>query len=151
MKLDQVARDAAPLLARVHADAFDTPWQAADIANLLDAPSAFAILAHESDAALGFILAWAPAGQSEILTLAVRPSARRKGVGLALVNGAVAAALLRGASEMFLEVAEDNEAARALYMKLGFAESGRRRGYYEHTDGAKDALVLSRRLPRPAV
>lgn len=45
---------------------------------------------------------------------------------------------------MFLEVAADNDAARALYAKLGFVEAGRRHGYYG--DGA-DALVLRHSLP----
>jgi ribosomal-protein-alanine N-acetyltransferase len=44
---------------------------------------------------------------------------------------------------MFLEVAERNGAARALYAAAGFAAAGRRRRYYP--DGA-DALVLRRSL-----
>jgi ribosomal-protein-alanine N-acetyltransferase len=44
---------------------------------------------------------------------------------------------------MFLEVAEDNLAARALYDGAGFAVAGRRRDYYGHADGSRsDALVL---------
>jgi ribosomal-protein-alanine N-acetyltransferase len=51
----------------------------------------------------------------------------------------MADAARRGAREMFLEVAEGNAAARALYAGLGAAEAGRRRRYYP--DGS-DALVL---------
>jgi ribosomal-protein-alanine N-acetyltransferase len=48
-------------------------------------------------------------------------------------------AAARGAQEIFLEVAESNAAARALYAKARAQEVGRRRRYY--ADGA-DALVL---------
>ena len=58
-----------------------------------------------------------------------------------------AAALRRGAATAFLEVAEPNLAARALYARSGFHEAGRRRGYYRDPAGrAVDALVLSKPL-----
>lgn len=152
MNYGAVKPEGAAMLARVHAEAFeDAPWTAQDIARLLETPSAYAIVAHENDAAQGFVLAWAPAEEAEILTIAVRPAARRKGVGVGLVNAAIAAALIRGAGAMFLEVAEDNDAARALYEKLGFEEIGRRDAYYKRDDGQVDALVLRRSLPRPQV
>jgi ribosomal-protein-alanine N-acetyltransferase len=92
-------------------------------------------------------MAWSAAGEAEILTLAVAPRARRQGVGAALVDAAGAAALLRGAASMHLEVAEANAPARALYKKLGYAEAGRRDAYYEGEGGSVDALVLKRNLP----
>ncbi|MBY0338017.1 MAG: GNAT family N-acetyltransferase [Acetobacteraceae bacterium] len=92
----------------------------------------------------GFILARVAADEAEILTLAVVPEARRQGVATALVEAACAAALLAGARVMFLEVAEDNGAARALYAALGFAVAGRRRGYY---GPGRDALLLRAALP----
>ncbi|HRO05029.1 MAG TPA: GNAT family N-acetyltransferase, partial [Terricaulis sp.] len=102
-------------------------------------------------AAQGFVMAWAAAGDSELLTVAVVPEARRKGVGAALVTSAGVAALVRGAASMHLEVAEDNSGARALYKKLGYAEAGRRAGYYAAQAGRVDAIVMRRTLPRPVV
>ena len=66
-------------------------------------------------------MAWAAAGDSELLTVAVMPEFRRKGVGASLVTAVSVAALVRGAATMHLEVAVDNDAARALYAKLGYA------------------------------
>ena len=83
------------------------------------------------------------ADEAEILTIAVAPAAHRQGIGAALLAAAMAQAALRGAAAMFLEVAEGNAAARALYAAAGFRQSGRRRRYYP--DGA-DALVLRRSL-----
>ena len=54
------------------------------------------------------------------------------------------AALMDPQHRLFLEVAEDNAAARALYATAGFAEAGRRRGYYAAADGGRrDALLLA--------
>ncbi|KQW86411.1 GNAT family N-acetyltransferase [Brevundimonas sp. Root1279] len=135
----------ADRLAVLHAEAFvapDTPWSAAAFADLLAQAGVFAV-EHEG----GFILMRAVADEAEILTLAVRPAARRRGLGAVLVGEGAVAAAARGASRIFLEVAEDNAGARALYARTGFAEAGRRRGYYAGIDGVRrDALVLELNL-----
>lgn len=126
-------------LAAIHAEAFETPWDAASLSALLASPGVFVVA--EPD---GFILIRVVADEAEILTLAVRPAARRGGLGGRLVEAAVVRAAALGAERMFLEVAEDNVAARALYARAGFSEAGRRRGYYSRNDGSReDALVLA--------
>lgn len=129
----------ADRLAELHATAFDAPWDAATFAALLDQSGVHLI---ERDA--GFILIRVVADEAEILTLAVRPEARRAGLGLILVKAAADAALDRGASTLFLEVAEDNAPARALYVRAGFSQVGKRPRYYARQGGAAvDALLLS--------
>jgi [ribosomal protein S18]-alanine N-acetyltransferase len=86
------------------------------------------------------------AGEAEVLTVAVRPAARRAGLGRSLMRALVAEAAGRGAAELFLEVSETNAAARALYAGLGAAQAGRRPRYYP--DGS-DALVLRLDITRP--
>ena len=144
-----VGAEASAELASLHARAFAQPWSEAEIASLLQNPIAYALRAGAEGAAHGFVLAWAPGGDGEILTIAVAPERRRSGIGLALTEAAMAAALARGASAISLEVAEDNAAARALYAKLGFAPAGRRSAYYRRAEGGVDALVLRRALPLP--
>jgi [ribosomal protein S18]-alanine N-acetyltransferase len=135
----------ADRLADVHAEAFDTPWDAAAFAALLDQAGVFVV--EEAD---GFILMRAVADEAEILTLAVRPGARRRGAGGRLVGQGAAAAAARGAVQLFLEVADDNAAARALYARAGFVEAGRRPGYYTRADGSRwDALLLTLKLGVP--
>lgn len=136
----------AERLAALHAAAFaglhEAPWNAAAFADLLQQAGVFAV-----ESADGFILMRTVADEAEILTLAVRPGARRAGLGGRLVGEGVLAAATRGAARVFLEVAEDNAAARALYARAGFAEAGRRRGYYGAGDGGRrDALLLARDL-----
>lgn len=127
--------------ARLHAESFppNEAWGAEAIALMLELPGTFGLLRP----ARGFVLARVAADEAEILTLAVVPTARRAGLGGALLAEAMVGAVARGAATMFLEVSERNQPARALYAAAGFAEVGRRRRYYP--DGA-DALVLRREL-----
>ncbi|PKP84529.1 MAG: ribosomal-protein-alanine N-acetyltransferase [Alphaproteobacteria bacterium HGW-Alphaproteobacteria-2] len=132
-------------LARLHARAFTgapRPWSAAEFNALLAAPG---VQLAAADA--GFALIRVVAGEAELLTLAVAPEARRRGLGRALLARAEARAAESGAVEMFLEVAADNAAALALYAAAGYARAGLRRGYYHPASGAAvDALVLRKAL-----
>lgn len=128
-------------LAALHARCFTTPrpWSEAEFAELLGTPFTFLLTAPS-----GFLLGRVIAGEAELLTVAVAPEARRLGSGRALLAGFAQAARARGADSAFLEVAEDNAPARALYAAAGWAEAGRRRGYYHTPDGRRiDALVLT--------
>lgn len=133
----------AERLAAVHGTAFSRPWDAAAFEALLGQTGVLAV--EEAD---GFILLRVVADEAEILTLAVRPSARGRGLGARLVREGGAQAKGLGATRLFLEVAEDNAAARALYARTGFFETGRRPGYYAQPDGRRqDALILALNLP----
>lgn len=130
---------ASEALAQLHAMAFDQPWDAPAITALLATPGTFAFW----DGGQGFIMARAVGEEAEILTLAVSPAARSKSLGRALVAAAAAHAATLGAGVFFLEVAETNAPALALYTGLGFLQVGRRSGYY----AGGDARVLKAALP----
>lgn len=150
MKLRGAWSHEADALARVHAAAFDHAWSATEIAQLLDGPGGFALLVENAEPA-AFILCRAVAGEAEILTLAVEPAARRRGLAKALVEAAAGAARMAGAEAMFLEVAHDNAPALALYEAAGFARAGLRRGYYDRGPaGNADAVVMRLDLGRAA-
>ena len=147
----------AAALAVLHATAFARPWDEAAFTGLLAKPQVTALAAAQ-----GFILLQhVPSGknlgidagtdankegavaspvEAEILTLAVHPEARRQGLARRLISAAVDHLAVE---KMFLEVAEDNHAAVALYQACGFAESGRRVNYYKNADGSRsDALLM---------
>ncbi len=138
----------AQAMAAVHALAFEAAWCAADLETLLDSPGVFALAVQAEDGMAGFVLCRAVAGEAEILTLAVSPEYRRRGLATSLVEGGAAAARALGADEMFLEVAADNEVALRLYAAAGFHPAGRRAAYYSRANGPVDALVLRRDLNR---
>ena len=140
--------DDAATLAHLHAGSFADAWSAASLAGLMASPGAFTLVAEEDLIPCGFVLGRAAGGEAEILTLVVRPEARGRGFGRALVRAAAQAAAELGATALFLEVAVDNEAALGLYAALGFAEAGRRKAYYARGGGPPiDALVLRVVLP----
>jgi ribosomal-protein-alanine N-acetyltransferase len=66
-------------------------------------------------------------GQTRVINLAVDPTARRRGVGAALLRG-LEAALPHG--DILLMVEEANEAARALYLREGYLPVGTATNYY---------------------
>jgi len=134
-------RDAEAIAALLRSS-FDTPEQAWDAVAVSD-------LARD-----GALVVAAPSGcavirvaldEVELLSIAVTPESRQRGLGARLLAVAEAEARAAGAARMFLEVAESNAAARALYARAGYSLAGRRRGYYRHDDGRReDALVLAR-------
>lgn len=142
--LHDVGPEHAEVLAAIHREAFARPWDADSLRRSLSHPTAWGLMAAPAEEPQGFVICWRIGADAEILTIAVRPAARRLGLGRALTAAALESAQLGGAERMLLEVAEDNGPARALYLACGFEEVSRRRGYY--TEGQVDALVLARIL-----
>ena len=93
----------------------------------------------------GFVIYRAGGGEAEILSLAVAPDARRKGIASLLLRAARDDLLSCNIERIVLEVGEFNRAARALYGGLGFAEVGRRPDYYQSAPGEprQDGLILA--------
>ena len=146
MNLRPATRTDADALARVHAAAFAAAWSADDILRFAEDPGGFALIADEAGEAAAFILCRVMAGEAEVLTLAVRPTFRRRGIALALLEAALGLAA-RTAQAMLLEVAADNPGALALYARAGFRTVGQRAGYYARAGAAAvDAIVMRRAL-----
>lgn len=142
MKLAWATAEDAEGMAQAHATAFGESWRADEIEDLLEGQGVFGFLASDN-APLGMIMCRVAAKEMEVLTLAVTPDARRKGVAKALMAAALGAARQAGAREAFLEVAVDNGSAAALYAGLGFRRAGLRRNYYDRGPaGFTDALVM---------
>ena len=142
MNLRAADKADAALMASVHAQAFDRPWDQRDFEELLAGSGVFAFVALDEDPA-GVVLCRALAGEAEILTVAAPPWARRRGIAKALIVAALAMARELGAATAFLEVDVDNAAAVALYEGLGFERAGLRKAYYDRgAAGRADALVM---------
>jgi ribosomal-protein-alanine N-acetyltransferase len=123
---------------------FADPWSRSSFTALLERPRVYFAVAVDraTGAVLGHVVAWFVVDESELANLAVLPAARNRGIGSLLLNSALVAAAERGSLEMYLEVRASNAPAIALYTSHGFAEVGRRRGYYRKP--VEDALVLRR-------
>lgn len=155
-------------LADLHAAAFTVPrpWSASEFSVLLSDPAVFLLWHGSSLAALvssygageepgeagdepvGFLMGRVVLDEAELLTVAVHPNAQGRGIGSALVADFLTTATNRGARRAFLEVAEDNAAACAVYTRAGFLPVGKRKGYFHAPDGRRiDAIVMARDLP----
>ncbi len=141
----------AQVAGALHRTSFTAPWSDAEFATLLEQPGV-AGLVWTGAAPEGFILIRAVADEAEILTLAVAPDFRRRGVAESLLAEAVRMLRAGGTHRLFLEVAEDNAPARTLYEKHGFAATGRRAKYYERgPSGRVDAVIMALALQPAAL
>ena len=130
-------------MAQLHAESFTLPppWSQAEIESTLASAFTFALIRPKA-----FLLAQVVAGEATLLTLAVAPDTRRQGQGRALVAEFLTQSQNRQATSAFLEVAETNHAARALYAAAGFAPTGRRKAYYRSAGQSVDAILMGRPL-----
>jgi ribosomal-protein-alanine N-acetyltransferase len=139
--------------AAIHATGFSRGWTQEEIDALAANPGTAALGIAWAAGLLGFVVVRAAADEAEILTIAVDPAWRGCGLAGRLLDAAIEEAATRGGRKLFLEVDAGNAPALALYRRRGFAEVGRRFGYYA-AEGGGDALVLARdlgprRAPRP--
>lgn len=131
-------------LAALHTLCFThpPPWSAATFASFATDPLCFTLTEADS-----FLIGRVVAGEAELLTLAVAPQNRRRGLGHRLLARFIYQSRLRAADTAFLEVAATNTAAIALYTAAGFTRSGLRKGYYRAPGHAPiDAILMSRVL-----
>ena len=124
-------------IANLHAQCFPhRPWSADEFADLKK--SGCEIIASDN----GFIVWRVVADTAEIITIGVAPDARRTGIAAAMLAIMENEVKKSGVTKIFLEVAENNTAARTMYSRAGFTEIGKRPKYY---DGI-DAVLMSRDL-----
>ena len=138
-------RDAAALAA-LHAASFNRGWSEQEFEQLLTDRSVIADRAASGRRSIGFIVSRRAADEAEILSVAVARAWRGRGLARRLLDLHLRRLAGFGLRAVFLEVDEDNEAARRLYARAGFREVGRRPGYYPQGSAAKAALVLRRDL-----
>jgi ribosomal-protein-alanine N-acetyltransferase len=139
-------RDAAAIAA-LHGASFHRGWSEDEVETLLIDRAVIAHRASAGSRLAGFILSRCAGGEAEILSVAVDPGRRGSGLGRDLLDLHLRRLAGIGVTAVFLEVSENNAAARRLYARAGFREVGRRPNYYRDADGTAHALVLRRDLP----
>jgi ribosomal-protein-alanine N-acetyltransferase len=140
----------AAIMAAIHATCFTRPWDEAAMAQFISSPGVLCLIGSAAEIVAmpaGLLIARRAADEAELLTLAVTPPCRGAGLGRALLERAICDLRASGATQLFLEVDEGNEAALALYRAFGARPVGRRPGYYE--SGA-NAVIFSLALSESA-
>ena len=132
------AADVAPV-AELERRSFPQPWsQGVLLAEATGRDRVSLVAEDEAGRVLGYGGVLVTAGEAHVMTLAVDPAARRRGIASRLVAALVAAAAEEGAHDATLEVRTTNRAAIALYRRFGFEPAGIRPRYYPDAD----ALVM---------
>jgi ribosomal-protein-alanine N-acetyltransferase len=114
-------------------------WTTAQYNELVN--SGVVLVAEESGRLCGFVCAKAVLGEWEIENVVVAAEFLRRGVASELMRALIQGAKSEAAPVIRLEVRESNLPARALYVRHGFREAGRRRSYYSGPD--EDAILYS--------
>jgi len=133
----------AAAIAALHGASFRRGWDEDEVSRLLLDGAVAAHLAIIRRTTVGFIMSRIAADEAEILSVAVAPARRGRGLSRPLLDFHLRSLAGRGVRTVFLEVDEQNQPARRLYRRAGFQEVGRRQDYYQ--SGAS-ALVLRRDL-----
>ena len=126
----------SPDIAKLECALGRVEWDRDGVDGILGAPSNSGLVALKDGLQVGHVIYGNVMDEVEILTVAVDPGFRRQGIGLALMRRIVRETQAR---TMVLEVRASNGPAIALYQKMGFANVGRRKGYYR---GGEDAIVM---------
>ncbi len=148
LSVEQVGAEFANILAVIHAPCFEDAWDNEAMSALLKTPGSTALLATQNrngeSLPCGFVLLRAAADELEVLTLAVLPQNRRRGVARALMRALRQHAEKTGTRRIFIEYAQNNLAAHALYKEAGYTQNGVRLNYYKSPDGTLcDAITAS--------
>lgn len=138
--------DDSEVLAALHAECFTPGWQAVDFDGYLSRETDDVIGLYIKDRIAGLSVLRTVVDQSDILTVCIGKKYRQKGAGRVLLDASETAILARGADIVFLDVAEDNPAAIALYRNAGYVQHGRRSGYYRRPDARIGALLFQKKL-----
>ena len=136
-----------PAMVRIERDSFGSPWSAEEITKDVTAGgNVYVAVAEYGGEKAGYGEIRNVAGEAQIYNIAIAPEFRREGIGEALLRHMIAKAEEDGCVLVTLEVRGGNDAAMALYHKLGFREVGRRKGYY--AKGGEDAVLMDLDLRR---
>ena len=139
-------RDAARL-AQLHAASFARGWGESEFESMIGERNTLVHRLRLGHRTIGFAVSRIGADEAEILSIAIDPDHRGRGLSRELLMTHLGHLAGRGVRTIFLEVEENNQPARRLYERVGFAVVGRRERYYKQPTGEQlNALLMSRDL-----
>jgi len=143
-------QDAAEMIRLERQSPTTTHWTEQQYVDLLaampESPTRLALVTQEdgSSALAAFLVARHSPPEWELENIVVAPEVRGTGIGKKLMDTLLVQARQTSSDAVLLEVRESNAAARRLYEKLGFRETGRRKAYYANP--GEDAVLYSKIL-----
>lgn len=122
---------------------FSDAWSRALFEEELKNPVSYSIvILNGENEVVAYGVLWKVFDEGHIMNVAVHPEYRRLGLGDNIIYDMIKYSINNNIAYMTLEVRKSNEAARNLYYKFGFKDSGVRKGYYQDTK--EDAIIMWR-------
>ena len=143
-------KDVGPVCA-LEEEIFSDPWSESSVVSAISTVGGMCYGAFEGGQAVAYLLARVIAPEGEIYRIATAPFARRRGIAYRLLDYAVKTERGRGLENLFLEVREQNTAARKLYLAYGFREVGIRKKYYKNPDDNAVIMLLSEEVQKEQI
>jgi [ribosomal protein S18]-alanine N-acetyltransferase len=135
----------ATALAELHGASFHRGWGEGEFESMLTERNTLVHRLRAGRKIIGFAMSRLAADEAEILSIAVAASHRGRGLSRNLLLTHLGHLAGRGVRTVFLEVEENNQPARRLYERAGFAVAGRRERYYRQPSGEQLNALLMRR------
>ena len=131
-----------PAVVALDQMSFSLPWPERSFRfELTDNPASRCWVAEVDGRIVGMIVNWLLVDEVHVATIATHPEYRRQGIARKLLLHSLRYMSDEGAVSSFLEVREGNSAAREMYRKFGYQETGRRKAYYK--DNNEDAILMT--------
>ncbi len=141
VKIEQISENDAPSVAKIERECFSTPFSEADILGYISDPIWGFFVAKAEDEVLGYISFTKILDECQIVNVAVSQSARKMGVGAALIENLLNYCKQNDVCKLFLEVRQSNVPAIKLYEKFGFLTVGVSKNHYSLP--TEDALLMN--------
>ena len=121
-------------------------WSETEFSAMLSASNALSVTCDA-----GFALGQVIVDEAELFLIMTKPEHRKQGVGHRILATFEQQAFQNAVRRIILEVADTNEAARALYSASGYQQIAVRKNYYTFPDGSHaDAIVMEKYLQKTA-
>jgi [ribosomal protein S18]-alanine N-acetyltransferase len=131
----------------IEAAAYAFPWTRGNFIDSLAAGYPARVLLDARGQPLGYFIAMPGVDEMHLLNITVAPAEQGRGHARFMIDALTRLCHEQCAREMWLEVRESNERARAMYLRLGFTAVGMRKGYYPAPFGRReDAVVMSLKI-----
>ncbi|MDX6547431.1 MAG: [ribosomal protein S18]-alanine N-acetyltransferase [Gaiellales bacterium] len=127
---------------RIERSSYPTPWSRSMFAGELAKPSSICLGAFQGADMLGYLIVARYVDAWHVMNVAVDEGFRNRGIARGMLEQLFESTVGDVERGYTLEVRVSNETAIELYRRLGFVETGVRRGYY--TDNREDALIMWR-------
>ena len=141
MKIEIANIDEIDDILQIEHSSFTDPWSKSSFEEAINSDNITVYsVTNDNGNMVGFSCLLMIDYEAEILNIAVDRNSRKQGIGTLLATHMINICRSNGVEDIFLEVRESNVSARALYVKLGFAEIGKRKKYYSNP--TEDAILM---------